>query len=205
MTRKISNICIIIGTVLIISALAIAAWNNAENQRAQFYATKTVKKLINEIGNKKEENDIVSHSNNLVSLPDPYDTEMTEIEIDGIKYIGYISIPDYKLELPVTSDWNYEYLKNSPCRYYGSTKTDNLILAAHNYRSHFGYIKRLMPGDDVVFTDMDGITTHYKVVDTEVLNPTAIEDMKSGGYALTLFTCTYGGKSRVAVRCDIQK
>lgn len=26
--------------------------------------------------------------------------------------------------------------------------------------------------------------------------------MTSGDYPLTLFTCTYGGKSRITVRCD---
>lgn len=74
---------------------------------------------------------------------DPYATEMTEVEIDGYYYIGYISIPALGMELPVMSDWSYPQLNISPCRYAGSTKTDDLVIAGHNYTRHFGGIKNL--------------------------------------------------------------
>ena len=35
-----------------------------------------------------------------------------------------------------------------------------------------------------------------------VVSFTAVEEMTAGEYDLTLFTCTYGGQSRVTVRCD---
>ena len=35
-----------------------------------------------------------------------------------------------------------------------------------------------------------------------MLPGTAVEDMELGIWDLTLFTCTYGGRSRIAVRCD---
>ena len=35
----------------------------------------------------------------------------------------------------------------------------------------------------------------------EILQPTAVEEMTSGDYDLTLFTCTYGGATRFTVRC----
>jgi sortase A len=41
------------------------------------------------------------------------------------------------------------------------------------------------------------------VAEVETLEPTAVEEMTNSGYALTLFTCTYGGQSRVTVRCDL--
>jgi sortase A len=56
-------------------------------------------------------------------------------------------------------------------------------------------------GDTVYFTDMDDKVYTYEVAETETLAPTAIEEMTTSGYDLTLFTCTYGGKSRVTVRC----
>ena len=59
----------------------------------------------------------------------------------------------------------------------------------------------MQTGDDVTFTDMSGVTSHYKVVEVDVLNPMAVEEMTSGEFDLTLFTCTYGGQSRVTVRC----
>lgn len=136
---------------------------------------------------------------------DPSAFEMTEVEIDGYFYIGYLSIPAIDLELPIMSDWDYDKLRVAPCRYYGSVMGENLVLMAHNYRSHFGPISRLKEGDSVIFTDMDGIVTEYEVVTQDVLDPYAVEEMTTGDFDLTLFTCTYGGRSRVTVYCDIVK
>ena len=127
---------------------------------------------------------------------------MKEIEIDGYAYIGYISIPSLGLELPVMSSWSYPQLKIAPCRYYGSVKTRDLVIAAHNYSRHFGNIKNLSAGDQVYFIDVEGVISSYEVAEVDTLNPTDVENMTSSGYALTLFTCTYGGQSRVTVRCN---
>lgn len=198
--RKGGNICIAIGMALIVAALALVAQNYSENRRAQFASDKVMEQVVENI--EQAELKVVSQENGTASVPDPYDPTMTEKEIDGIRYVGYLSIPVLELELPVVSEWSYENLKISPCRYSGSSKSDNLVIAAHNYRCHFGSIKSLKPGDEVVFTDMDGLATRYEVTATEVLNPTAVEDMTSGEYDLTLFTCTYGGENRITVRCD---
>ena len=48
---------------------------------------------------------------------------------------------------------------------------------------------------------MDGFVTVYEVAEVTTLQPEAIAEMESGEYPLTLFTCTYGGQSRVTVRC----
>ena len=84
----------------------------------------------------------------------------------------------------------------------GGIQTDDLILCAHNYASHFGDIGSLKPGALISVTDVNGIVTNYEVVEVVILPGDAKEEMKSGGYSLTLFTCTYGGKSRVTVYCD---
>lgn len=129
--------------------------------------------------------------------------EMTAVTVDGYEYIGYLTIPALDLELSVMSSWSYPKLKISPCRYSGSLAGGDLVICAHNYSRHFGRIKNLSEGDDVYFTDMDGNTCHYEVAEVTTLAPTAIEEMTSSGYDLTLFTCTYGGKSRVTVRCSL--
>ncbi len=128
--------------------------------------------------------------------------DMPVKEIDGQEYIGKLEIPVLGIELPIISEWSYPRLKIAPCRYTGSAYLDNLTIAAHNYASHFGNIKKLSPGDEVIFTDLDGNIFHYVVASVEILQPTAIEEMTDSEYALTLFTCTIGGKSRVTVRCD---
>lgn len=180
----------VLGAVLVLTALSLFIWNHYEAKRAGELAGEILSSVLEEL--EKEE----------AAYPDPFETAMTEVEIDGYSYIGYLSIPVLELELPIMSEWDYARLKVAPCRYMGSTKTDDLVLAAHNYARHFGTLKTLVPGNRVYFTDMDGIVSCYEVVELDVLNPTDVEKMTSGEYDLTLFTCTYGGKSRVTVRCD---
>jgi len=128
-------------------------------------------------------------------------SEMTVVEIDGYGYIGYLSIPVLGLELPVMSEVDGTRLKKAPCRYYGSTKTADLVIAAHNYARHFGGLHTLKEGDSVTFTDMDGISYSYRVAELETLEAEAVAEMVESGYPLTLYTCTFGGEKRVTVRC----
>ena len=77
-----------------------------------------------------------------------------------------------------------------------------MVIMAHNYRSHFGYLKKLSEGSRITFSDMDGAIWEYEVVAFDVLPADAVEEMTAGEYDLTLFTCTYGGGSRVTVYCN---
>lgn len=128
------------------------------------------------------------------------DRPMPDVEIDGYNYIGLLEIPVLNLELSVMESWDYERMRIAPCRYSGSAYKNNLIIAAHNYTSHFGTLRDLQPGDQVHFTDMDGSVFTYTVSQTTLLDGTAVEKMESGTWDLTLFTCTLGGQARVTVR-----
>lgn len=132
------------------------------------------------------------------------DMEMPTVEVDGNLYIGTLEIPALELSLPVMSEWSYPKLKIAPCRYTGSAYQNNMVIAAHNYATHFGQLKNLTPGDSILFTDADGNLFSYQVGELEVLGPTDIEDMVDSGWELTLFTCTYGGKTRLTVRCQLE-
>ena len=76
------------------------------------------------------------------------------------------------------------------------------MIAAHNYRTHFGKLKELEVGTEVIFTDAAENRFEYKVAAVEALTPQSVEDMTSGEWALSLFTCTLDGKNRVTVRCE---
>ena len=128
--------------------------------------------------------------------------DMPAVEVDGHDYIGVLEIPALELELPVMSTWSYPNLKIAPCRYTGSAYLDDMVIAAHNYSQHFGRLKELSGGETVIFTDADGNVFTYEVALVETLMPTDIEEMESGEWDLTLFTCTIGGSSRVTVRCE---
>ena len=58
------------------------------------------------------------------------------------------------------------------------------------------------PATTEIYTDVDGIVTHYQVVGQDILPPDSVEEMTAGAFELTLFTCTYGGKSRVTIYCN---
>ena len=184
----------ILGTALVLAALSLFFWNRWEDRQAGEVAGDILLRIIEKIQQPDDDGE--------PSYPDPYDPAMTELEIDGYAYIGCLSIPAIELELPVMSEWDYTRLKIAPCRYTGSVKTNDFVIAGHNYTRHFGPLSDLSPGDQVLFTDMDGKVWVYQVAAVEVLAPTAVEDMTASGYDLTLFTCTYGGTSRATVRCE---
>ena len=130
------------------------------------------------------------------------DREMPTVEVDGNEYIGTLDIPALELSLPVMSDWSYPQLKIAPCRYAGTAYKSGFVIAGHNYRRHFGPLSQLTAGDRVTFTDVDGNVFYYRVAEIQILEPTAIEDMTTSAWALSLFTCTLGGQTRLTVRCD---
>lgn len=193
MRNKLGTICMLLGTVLILAALSLFLWNRREAEQAGEAAADILPQVVEQIAETASE---------ASAPPDPFDPTMTEVEIDGYLYIGYLSIPALGLELPVMSEWDYNRLNIAPCRYSGSTKTDDLVIAAHNFAQHFGGLSGLTGGEQVIFVDMDNVVSTYTVVAVEILAPTAVEEMTNGEYDLSLYTCTYGGRSRVTVRCD---
>lgn len=130
------------------------------------------------------------------------DTPMPTITIDGTAYIGSVVIPALGVELPVAADWSYPQMKISPCRYEGSVYKNDLVICAHNYSTHFRNIKDLQKGDAVIFVDVVGNEYAYHVEAVEDLKPTAVSEMISSAYDLSLFTCNYAGNARVTVRCE---
>lgn len=197
---------------MIAAALALVCYNIWENQRASVNAKAALKELLmhmpEDAGEYQDNADIENNTADSSEDYPPYvlhpEIEMPTVSIDGQNYIGVLNIPSLDLELPIISEWSYPALKIAPCRYYGSAYRNDLIIAAHNYSSHFGKIKNLSIGDTVTFTDVDGNVFRYVVCEVQVLAPTSIKEMETSGYPLTLFTCTIGGKSRVTVRCDLE-
>lgn len=190
MTKKSGIVFVIIGAALMLLALALLFYNWYEDAQAGWKAGELLTDVQTVIKEKK--------------TPAPAGTESLELpvmEIDGYGYVGYLSIPDLELELPVMSEWDYARLKIAPCRQFGSSGTDDLVIAAHNYKNHFGRLSRLENGDTIVFTDMEGNENIYEVDKVETLAPTEVEAVQKSGYDLVLYTCTYGGKTRITVFC----
>ena len=189
------------GLLLIAAALSLTAYNLWENQRATAAAQQalTAMKEQSEPKGTKSTEGLEAVIPEYVRNPN---MEMPVVEIDGIEYIGTLEIPALELELPVISTWSDALLDCAPCRYVGSAYLDNLIIAGHNYRGHFGALHRLLAGDKIQFTDAAGNQFSYVVSRVEELPGSALEEMETGDWDLTLFTCTLSRTSRITVRCD---
>lgn len=205
MKNKLAVLMILLGVLLILGALGLLWHNQQEQQQAAQAVDELMPQMVEMIHQRHETlpEETLPQEDAPPEAPIlPPQKQLPVVEIDGYGYIGFVGIPALGLELPVMADWSYPQLKKSPCRFSGDLYSDDLVIMAHNYQRHFGSLEKLRAGDTVTFTDMDGVTTQYTVVALDVLAPTAVEEMTAGEFDLTLFTCTYGGKSRVTVRCD---
>jgi len=211
---KNKGLCLIIaGTMLVLSALFLVFYNFRQDNRSGEKASEIlseIKEIIPETTVQTSSPEFITSSdsnNNLFEEYEEYETttvpEEKLVEIDSNYYIGIINIPSLGIELPILSEWSYPNLKLSPCRYKGSIDGGDLIIAAHNYRSHFGRISELNSGDSIIIIDGNGISHEYEVIQSELIDGYNIESMEFGSadnWDLTLFTCTLSGQSRVTVR-----
>ena len=205
MRSKTGIACIILGAVLLLGAMLLAQFNRREDTAAKQAAMEVMPQLVTQLQERAAKDSTEPADVELqvpLELLTEEDKKMTEVEIDGHLYIGYISVPAVQIELPVMSSWSYPKLKIAPCRYTGSVRGEDMVLMAHNYSGHFKRISELEIGDDVFFTDMDDNEICYQVVGKDVLGSTAVEEMTAGDFDLTLFSCTYGGAARITIYCD---
>lgn len=188
MRKKLINsgtLFILIGTTL----LLIAACMYGSNARDEAEAAREAAAIL---ANFEVAADIPTETP--AETPD----EAPQPEENG-EHLGVLSIPSLELRLPVLAEWSYPNLKRAPCRYDGAPDA-NLTIIAHNYKAHFGRIHTLQEGDEISLSGMDGTVYSYTVAKTETINSHAVENV--GTYALTLLTCTPGGKYRIAVFCN---
>lgn len=203
---------ITLGLLLIAAALSLVGYNLYDEARAGESVGQAVA-LLNQCipthvqeetsGDAQVETDALYYEEEPV-IPDYIlspKMDMPVETINGKDYIGVLKIPALRRELPIISEWNMINLKVAPCRYMGSAYLNNLIICGHNYTAHFLNLKRLHEGDTVSFTDMDGNEFIYQVAALEAIPGNAPEEMESGDWDLTLFTCTLGGRTRDTVRC----
>jgi len=208
MKTKIGASFIVIGAILMVAALSLLLFN--EHQQSE--AGKAVELVMPRIADAIKENSELRAESTDVIYEEVYETimaatkdepkEMPVVEIDGKSYVGVVSMESLQFELPVIADWSYDDLDKAPCLYSGSVYSDDMVIMAHNYTKHFGKISNLKVGETVCFVDANGKTVSYEVIAIDVLPETDIEEMTSGEYDLSLFTCDYSSRNRITVRCD---
>ena len=219
--RVLGNLFVIIGQLLVAAALFLTLYNLHESRRAGEEAERVRDALAAQIQAEATaaEDGGAPSGEEPASLPEAADGSLIPGEeppmesytrvVDGYEYIGIVDVPDLGISLPVMADWDYERLRISPCRYSGTPYGHDLVIAGHNYGSHFSPLKWVDIGADVYFTTMDGVQFHYTVANRETVQPYSVEEMvenennseSTRDWDLTLFTCNTGGQTRCAVRC----
>lgn len=196
------TIWMIIGGLLMGAALLLSVYNLYDARTAE-ESVKQASMILQE----KIDKNIQEKEQKEIEIPDYErypEMEMPVIEIDGEYYIGFLEVPDLNLSLPVMAgEWSEPKLKIAPCIYAGSVYLDNMVIAGHNYRSHFSGLKRLEEGSEIHFRDTEGNIFSYTLAWTEVIEEYDVHKMtsKTEEWDLTLFTCTYGGNERYTLRC----
>jgi len=191
------RVLMLLGVVLLLGAAGLYGYNQMVDQRAGQESEAAVITLVEEIQANEVE---------ILEVPEEAGEEDAALlkvaELDGAYYMGVLTIPTLEKILPVQSDWSEAKLKKSPCRYSGGLEDGELVIAGHNYKKHFSGLATLKQGDSIVFTDLEGNQMFYEVREIYTVAATDIEGMIDSGYDLSLFTCNYGGKARVTVRCS---
>lgn len=205
--NRIGNILKGAGLILVTAAVLLLVYNLWDGHRARESEEAILAEYLQE-NKKASESPDDSDKEDEQNIPDYLlnpDMDMPEYTLKSlgdVACIGILEIPALNLELPVISSWSYSSLRLAPCRYSGSAYKGDLVIAAHNYQSHFGGLRTLPEGSEVFFTDAVGNRFSYYVAVTEALTPWSVDDMTSGEWPLTLFTCTLDSQNRVTVRCE---
>lgn len=205
--NRIGNILKGAGLILVTAAVLLLVYNLWDGHRARESEEAILAEYLQE-NKKASESPDASDKEDKQNIPDYFlnpDMDMPEYTLKSlgdVACIGILEIPALDLELPVISSWSYSSLRLAPCRYSGSAYKGDLVIAAHNYQSHFGGLRTLPEGSEVFFTDAVGNRFSYYVAVTEALTPWSVDDMTSGEWPLTLFTCTLDSQNRVTVRCE---
>lgn len=202
------RLCLMLGSALVLAAVCLYVYDRLEDARAGAQAASAVSQLrqsqsIAAVSETEEPADSAESLPTEDAEPGPEPASASETPASSIEreYLGVLTIPALGLELPVQTEWSKANLKVSPCRQCGSTAGGDLVIAAHNYKSHFGRLSSLSEGDEVRFTSQDGAEAVYTVERTAQVSPEEPEALREGGCPLVLYTCTPGGKARVVVYC----
>lgn len=203
------RLCLMLGSALVLAAVCLYVYDRLEDARAGAQAASAVSQL-----RQSQSIAAVSETEQPADSAESLPTEDAESESESAsasetpassierEYLGVLTIPALGLELPVQTKWSKANFKISPCRQCGSTAGGDLVIAAHNYKSHFGRLSSLSEGDEVRFTSQDGAEAVYTVERTAQVSPEEPEALREGGCPLVLYTCTPGGKARVVVYCQ---
>lgn len=208
------------GTAMLICAALLSAYYYREDRRAAESSERLLYELRTQVGieavceeaqerpspevfrceadTKKTDESVEQHA----------DTEEQRAESPADlpeRALGILELPVCELALPVLDLYSEELLKQYPCSYGAEEcRVDQIIIAGHNYKSHFRCLSGMQAGDEVLLTTMDGVRHIYAVSEITEISGDDREALFAGTWDLTLFTCAGYRKNRIVVRCRLK-
>lgn len=195
MKRK-SSILIVIGLLLIASALSLVIFNHYQD-----YSVDKQNKILLEV---IEEKQIEDHTALYRQYPD---VPMPVIEVEDLSYVGTIIAPSVDLNTPILASYDAKTMEVTPALYSGTAYKHDMLLLGHNYQSCFGKLAYLNIGDEIQFIDNHKNQFYYEVNNIFIAGEYEFDRIQSreDDWDLTMFTCTWSGKERVVIRCTLIK
>lgn len=191
MKNKIYNIILIIlGIVLlvVITLIAIKYGRNQINEKNLHSVVDELKTQIEQVENNEE-------------------LTQVQVEYEGYKVVGIISIPAIGIEYPILDTTNEKTMKVAITKFWGNDVNElgNFTMAGHNNKdgTMFGKTKKLNIGDKIEMTDLTGRTLEYEIFDQYLIDPndvSCVKSVKENTREVTLITCANGRSNRLITK-----
>lgn len=200
--RVVGNLLISLGGLCIAGAVGLVAYNYHVDRLAGIHCESIVTEFQSLVTSTKPVEVLPAGMPSTSYLT--ADTVKNEgVTIQGASYLGLLEAPMVGMTLPIHLNWSEKNLTSAPCTYWGSLAEEDLVIAGHNYRSHFANLQDMLVGDPITITDTNGNIYSYQVDQVFRLHESEkayLLDREP--WALTLYTCDYpDGEYRIVVRC----
>ena len=220
-------IIIIVAIIIIATILAVGVYKEyqEEKERKKIYASlQGANQIItnNVVNNTVVENEAVQNDVVINTLPDnnvPNNTTQgnttgnsagrpTTTFFNNYPMVGYIKIPKTGAEYPILSDVTPGALEVGVGVLYPSNpklnEKGNVVIIGHNYRNNkfFANNDKLVMGDKIQVTDLNGKTLTYKIYEISILPETDTEYItreRGENIEISLSTCTDDGNARLVI------
>lgn len=143
--QKIGFLLVLISCLLVLGSELLAYWNRT----ATASLTQQIKASLPEI---------------IEGNPENYtDKDMPVLQLKGEDFCGLLQVPAFGISLPIRSSWNSNAVSQYPCRFWGSTYDNSLIIGGSARKDQFAFCGSLDLGDEIRVTDMTGAQFSYEV------------------------------------------
>lgn len=214
-------ILVIIAIIIIATILSVKAYNDYQDEkdRKKLYATLQENVIVEDNSNDNsitDENVFIQPIENTINQNTTTEGTTSRPTTKFYKeypMIGYIKIQKTNIEYPILTDISPGALETSVGVMYPSNPTlneqGNVVIIGHNYRNGklFSDNKKLVIGDKIQITDLNGKTLTYTIYEIMTIPETDTEYItreRGNNIEISLSTCTDDGNARLVILARVE-